>query len=660
MKKWLLFLLLLPLLSCTNLDPIDTDGSFKMTSQVDDWRDEVIYQIFTDRFYDGDTSNNFNVDLTRWGKYHGGDWQGVIDKLDYLSEMGVTTIWISPVVKNVEEDAGFASYHGYWTQDFMDVNPHFGDMAKLREMVKAAHAKGIKIILDIVVNHIGQLFYYDINGNGYPDDYLIGGNGQPYGNRNGDYPSSLTRTSEWDPEFDTRGIQGFSSLGENGLADIKWMYVPNINRVPPMPKEFQNPNWYNRKGRTTVWYNFDSRDVSWRDNLSSVCEWLTTGDHGSRLGLDCSGCDCNGNCPCATEYIRKQETEGDFPGGLKDVKTSHPDVQKKMVEVFSWWIEMADFDGFRIDTVKHVEHEFWQYFAKGIRDFAKAKGKSNFLLFGEVFDGDDALLGSFTKDDELDSVFYFSQKFWLGGVVKEGNSPSSLEQLYNMRQTNYCADSSPTGACKETVATHGVPPTKLLVNFLDNHDVNRWLYESNKKALHNALMYLLTWDGIPCIYYGTEQDFNGGNDPKNRETMWLAKNPFSTNGDTFKLVKALNKIRADYVAMRRGEVSVKYASTSRSDANDADSGIFAFEKATTTGDKVLVVINFNPYKESSATIPNSLSGSLRNIFPDVDTNDTTNGGNASVTVPARGIKIFVPDAQAKDYSTITNYVSPAE
>jgi alpha-amylase len=137
-----------------------------------DWRDQFIYQIMVDRFENGDRNNDLNADPTIPGKYHGGDWQGVIDKLDYLHDLGVTALWISPVVKNTEEDAGFASYHGYWTQDFLRPNAHFGDLTKLRELVDKAHAKGMLVILDVVTNHMGQLFYYDINGNGQPDDTI--------------------------------------------------------------------------------------------------------------------------------------------------------------------------------------------------------------------------------------------------------------------------------------------------------------------------------------------------------------------------------------------------------------------------------------------------------------------------------------------------------
>ena len=144
------FLVLMAFLGHLSCVTVSTEMSHE--TLVNDWRDEIIYQIVVDRFEDGDVSNNFNVDLYKEAAYHGGDWQGVIDRLDYI-EISVTALWISPVVKNVEVDAGFSSYHGYWTQDFTSVNPHFGDLQKLKELVNAAHSRNIKVILDIVTNH---------------------------------------------------------------------------------------------------------------------------------------------------------------------------------------------------------------------------------------------------------------------------------------------------------------------------------------------------------------------------------------------------------------------------------------------------------------------------------------------------------------------------
>ncbi|MDM5316820.1 alpha-amylase family glycosyl hydrolase [Fictibacillus sp. b24] len=114
------------------------------------WRDETIYFIMVDRFHNGDKSNDFEVDLNDPAAYHGGDFKGITEKLDYLNDLGVTAIWLTPVVKN--ETKG---YHGYWTEDFYETEEHFGSKEDLKKLVKKAHDRDIKVILDLVVNHTG-------------------------------------------------------------------------------------------------------------------------------------------------------------------------------------------------------------------------------------------------------------------------------------------------------------------------------------------------------------------------------------------------------------------------------------------------------------------------------------------------------------------------
>ena len=139
-------------------------------AHVADWRDEVIYQVLvTDRYADGDLGNDYSVQPGALGHYQGGDWQGMIDHMAYFQALGVTTIWISPVVKNVFTNADVDGYHAsYWAQDLTQLNPYFGDLATLRAMVAAAHDASIKVVLDIVCNHMGQIFFYDQNLNGEP------------------------------------------------------------------------------------------------------------------------------------------------------------------------------------------------------------------------------------------------------------------------------------------------------------------------------------------------------------------------------------------------------------------------------------------------------------------------------------------------------------
>ncbi|OYD59815.1 alpha-amlyase [Fictibacillus aquaticus] len=114
------------------------------------WQDEAVYFIMVDRFYNGDTSNDLDSDIEDPYAYHGGDIKGITKKLDYIKDLGSTAIWLTPIVKNEEK-----GYHGYWTEDFLQVEEHFGTIQDVKELVKEAHKREMKVILDLVVNHTG-------------------------------------------------------------------------------------------------------------------------------------------------------------------------------------------------------------------------------------------------------------------------------------------------------------------------------------------------------------------------------------------------------------------------------------------------------------------------------------------------------------------------
>ncbi|WP_047980605.1 alpha-amylase family glycosyl hydrolase [Ornithinibacillus contaminans] len=114
------------------------------------WQDEIIYFVMIDRFNNGDTANDYQVDSSDPSAYHGGDFQGIMEKLDYIKEMGFTAIWLTPIVNNEAK-----GYHGYWTEDFYEVEEHFGTLDEFKLLVQEAHNRDIKIILDLVVNHTG-------------------------------------------------------------------------------------------------------------------------------------------------------------------------------------------------------------------------------------------------------------------------------------------------------------------------------------------------------------------------------------------------------------------------------------------------------------------------------------------------------------------------
>ena len=434
---------------------------------------------------------------------------------------------------------------------------------------------------------------------------------------------------------------------------------PDVNRTPPprppdwfdWPADkawFDDPTWYHRKGRVYVWWH--------EQNYS-------------------------------TDFVREQETTGDFPGGLKDLATENPDTKEALIRSFEYWIEVADFDGYRIDTVKHIDRPeidrnvrgFWGDFADRMRAKAKSLGKQNFFLFGEAFDGNDALIGSYTFGGQdaagafgrLDSVFYFSQKYeGIDAVFANGQPTKNLECLYNSRTGRngtdaWCAgqgypvgpDFGATAHAASADGGIGLAPQQVLVNFLDNHDLPRFMFgQTDPTLLRVALEFLYTWDGIPCLYYGTEQGFAGGVDPKNREDMFLG-NPtlgypaFDTTNDTFTMVQSLIKLRKDNIALRQGTLTPRWSTTVAGARRDA--GILGFERVAMGAQTALVVINAStqvsetcaPTTEGGACMMTSFpAGShLVDLMPGSDGQTFTVAGDGSVdvSVPAHGGRVLV-------------------
>jgi glycosidase len=454
----------------------------------------------------------------------------------------------------------------------------------------------MKVVLDIVCNHMGQVFFYDINRNGRPDKY-VNGSGNP-----GD---PVVVISEYDPPWQPGGVLAFSQEGMSGRAPMLFIDDPSINRIPPQPGILATAGAYHGFGHIL---NFDDP---------------------------------------------AQRTLGDFTGGLKDIATELPQVRAALVNAFASWVEAADFDGYRIDTIKHVESDFWPVFANATRKRLALENKTNFLMFGEAFDGNDALIGSYTRPGALDSVFYFSQHYTAFANVFENaydaamaQGTAQIQQLWDQRAQNFGTTPQPGGI--------GIPPTKALVNFIDNHDVPRFLFASNgdKAALRNALSLLYTEDGIPDLYYGTEQDFSGGNDPANREVLWTTG--FPTDGATFTHIAKLARIRKAYLALRRGDTKVVWSTGDAGTQDDA--GIFAFERAggdAGTGPYALVIQNTNDFQASSTSHSGTVmqtsqppNAELVDVLDPQQMHYAVDGsGKLQVSVPAQQTLVLVPAAQ---------------
>ncbi len=201
--------------------------------------------------------------------------------------------------------------------------------------------------------------------------------------------------------------------------------------------------------------------------------------------------------------------------GLDDIDTANPVVVEKMIELFKGVVSEFKPDGFRIDTVKHVNLEFWTEFSPAIVDHAKSIGIPQFFMFGEVYDFTPEFLSKFTTTGNLQSILDFGFQGAMQKALIEGKGTDQLEQLFNGDHHYQDEDSD----------------SSMLVTFTGNHDMGRFAYMLNKEnpemseqeklarvKLSNALMYFSR--GIPVVYYGDEQGFVGdGNDKNSRQDM---------------------------------------------------------------------------------------------------------------------------------------------
>ena len=538
---------------------------------ADYWRNQNIYQIITDRFFNGNPSND-NVyggaDPKIGNKTHGGDFLGIEKKLDYIQALGATAIWISPVVRNGKGDF---DYHGYGGTDFYNTDPRFGSIADLQRLVAEANKRGILVVNDVVVNHAST--WVDSADTGWPTfRYPPSGYNLRY-NSGG---------QTFAPPFDNATLQ--SAFGTTNLANI-----------------------FNNNGATENWS--DSTQV----------------ELGELVSLD-------------------------------DFRTQSPFVRDRMAEIYSYWIQTVGFDAFRIDTVKHVEMGFWDNWCPRIRAAAAAVDKPNFSQFGEVYDGSDFKCGSYTGSKttapyKLESVLDYPLYYQVGSVfaTATGATRQVEDRHANLNSSNY-------------------DPSALnsLVTFLDNHDVNRFLNAGGGTArLQVALAFLYTSRGIPCLYYGTEQDFDGGADPWNREDMFAGQfeggpsvgDNFNMTNPRFQLVAKLNNLRRHYPELRTG---IHWNLWN----NPTGPGLLAYARRI-GGLESYVVLNTASTQQTIGYRPtvNSPGTVLVNLFNTTEKLTVIDGSTGweipPFTAQPNSYAIFVAESRLQSLDPVVESISPA-
>lgn len=406
-------------------------------------RDDVIYLIMPDRFSDGDPSNNQPpgstgiYDRSKPRAYHGGDLRGIRQHLDYLHDLGITTLWLTPVWKNTDSD-----YHGYHVVDFYALDEHMGSMQEYQALVADAHKLGMKVLIDFVANHTGPHHPW--------------ANDQPT-------PTWLHGT----PEHHLEPSYKFS-----GLVD------PHAS-----PREYLNT------------------------------------------------------------------LDGWFIDKLPDLNPDDPLLAEYLAQNAMWWTEMAQLDGFRLDTFPYSSRRFWSGWHERLREVYPQLND-----IGEVADSDPTITSFFEGgrqefdgiDSGLATVFDFPLESALREVVNKG---ASMQKIVDVLRHDEL-----------------YPHPELLVTFIGNHDHRRFLSEedSDPAKLKAAFSLLLTLRGIPQIYSGDEIAMLGGDDPDNRRDFpggfpGDPQNAFTASGrtpgqqDVFAHVQSLLALRKNHPALRTGK-----------------------------------------------------------------------------------------------------------
>ncbi|MFT7558851.1 MAG: pullulanase-type alpha-1,6-glucosidase [Flavobacteriales bacterium] len=544
-----------------------------------DENSDVVYFVMSDRFDNGDSANDTGgidgdrtengFDATDESFYHGGDIEGLRARLPYLQNLGVTSVWMTPAFKNspVAIDGNSASYHGYWIQDYMQVDPHLGTNDEMKAFINEAHDLDIEVYFDIVINHTADVIRYeechDTNGN------ALSGSDCAY-----------------------------RDTSQNA-------YTPFL---PAGQESAKNPEW-----------------------LNDTANYHNRGD---------------------SSFSGESDELGDF-FGLDDVNTEDPAVVQGMVDIYKYWIGEFDIDGFRLDTVKHVNIEFWQEWTPAIQTYAESLGKENFRIFGEIFDGNPANISRYTSEGSLPSALDFGLYFAMRDVFANNVAPTRLADMFN--QDDYYNDA-------DTSAND-------LMTFASNHDIGRIANDiiianpTETQAQHLARVqqaYALIFfgRGTPVIYYGDEQGFVGGDgDRASREDMMpslvdnqntkdllgtdatTAESNFDEEHPIFVALRDFSDVLKENPVLHDGVQYPRYAS-------DAP-GIFAISRMKAgVSYEYLVVLNTSTSEQDASLA--SMADSYSVVYP-ADTDDIDSiGGEIELTLPPLSTMVLKSSTEVTD------------
>ncbi len=463
-----LFLLSCPLIYSCQHDTKVTNNTKSLKQKTDSYygtlepfASEAVYFLMTDRFVDGDPSNNHAEQggpyptfrrpiVSKDGRkayvgYMGGDFKGILDNADYIKEMGFTSIWLTPIVDQPDEafsggepiefggafkDGGKTGYHGYWGANFFQVDEHLPskNLSFKQLTSKLRQDFGIKTVLDVVLNHGSPAFSMPVQQRKY---------GQIY---------------DQDNEL-----------------------VADHHNLEPINLDYNNPlqYFYNKK----------------------------------------------------TEIVQ-----------LSDINENNPATLEYFTNAYLRWIDQGA-DAFRIDTIKHMPHQFWKSFSDNIRE-----QYPNFFMFAESYSFDANFIAEHTllKNGGISVLDFPGRKSMIKVFENPSSSYSDITSYLHLENGPY------------------YNPYELMI-FYDNHDMSRM--NASDAGFIDAHNWLFTSRGIPVVYYGSEIGFMAGTKEHEGNRNYFGESLILSNKDNI-IRKNLNRIaniRKNSIALQKGlQINLKF------------------------------------------------------------------------------------------------------
>lgn len=559
----------------------------------DDTR-EQFYFVLPDRFANGSTANDkggltgsrlaTGYDPTDKGFYQGGDLKGLTRRLDYIKGLGTTAIWMAPIFKNQPvQGTGSNASAGYHGYWITDFTQVDPHFGTNKDLETLIFKAHAK----------GMKVFFDVITNHTADvvdyeqksyDYLSKG-AFPY----------LTKDGEpFDDADHADGKAKFPAV--EGDSFPRTPTVPAAKRNTKVPSWLNDPTMYHNRGDST--------------------------------------------------FAGESSTYGDF-SGLDDLWTERPEVVKGMEKIYQRWVRDFDVDGFRIDTVKHVNMEFWTQWAMALDAYAARQGRDDFFMFGEVYSADTSITSPYVTQGRLDATLDFPFQEAARQYASQGASAKKLASVFG---DDYKYTTDKANAYEQ-------------VTFLGNHDMGRigyFLKQDDPKAtdaellakdgLANELMFLSR--GNPVVYYGDEQGFTGaGGDKDARQTMFASKtadyldddeigtdrthasDSYDAGAPLYERISALAQLRRANPALTDGVQTERYAADGP--------GVYAFSRTDAKAGTEYVVAFNNADEARTATFATgSAAMRFRGVYGTSATVTSDADKKVTVTVPAGSAVVY--------------------